>query len=68
MVDHEAATIHQEQGTATCPLDHNDPVTAKQKNCQKGVQAHPQLSEMLRHIIVQVLVIEYLRLTALVQM
>ena len=64
MVDREVATIHQDQGTATCPLDHNDPVTAKQKSCLDEVQAH----HPLRHTIVQVLVIECLRLTALVQM
>ena len=67
MVDREVATIHQDQGTATCLLDHNDPVTAKQKNCLDGVQAHHQLRKMLCHIV-QVLVIECLRLTALVQM
>ena len=68
MVDQEVATIHQNHDTATCLLDHNDPVIARLRNCQDEVQARPQLNEMLHHSIVQVLLIEYSRLIALVQM
>ena len=68
MVDQEVATIHQNHDTATCLLDHNDPVIARLRNCQDEVQARPRLNEMLHHSIVQVLLIEYSRLIALVQM
>ena len=64
MVDQEAATIHQNHDIATCLLDHSAPVTAKLRNCQDEVQAHPQLSEVFR----LTMVIEFSRLIALVQM
>jgi hypothetical protein len=66
MVDHEVATIRQSQDIATCLLDHSDPATARLKNYQD--EARPQLREMFRHTIAPVLVIEYSKLIALVQM